>query len=99
MELNLRFNGELWEYQGEAPWIFMTIPSELADEIDERVPQRGGFGSVKVVVSIGQSEWNTSLFPDRASDSFVLPVKKKIRVDENLAPGDRANVILRIDID
>ena len=93
------FEGTLWEYQGESPWVFVTLPQELADEIDDAVENPGGFGSVKVEVTSGQSVWSTSLFPDKSSGSFVLPVKKEIRTAERLSPGDDAVFRLRVLID
>lgn len=99
MGLVIHFNGTLWEYQGEAPWVFITLPAEDADEILDKVPEPGGFGSVKVAVTIGESRWQTSVFPDKASGSFVLPVKKSIREQEGLSPGDTADVELRIAVE
>lgn len=93
------FEGELWEYQGEAPWVFMTLPQDLADRIDEDAPESGGFGSIKVEVNVGASEWSTSLFPDKSTGSFVLPVKQQIRSREDLTPGDQAVVRIRLLID
>ena len=93
------FEGALWEYQGEAPWVFVTLPQHLADEIDNAVEEPGGFGSVKVEVTAGNSVWSTSLFPDRSSGSFVLPVKKEIRRVEALSPGDEAMFRLRLLVD
>lgn len=98
MNLHLRFTGDLWEYQGEAPWVFVTLPVEDADEILDKVPDRGGFGSVKVEVRIGGSTWQTSVFPDKAAKSFVLPVKKAIREREGLSPGDSVDVELLIEV-
>jgi hypothetical protein len=95
-ELVIQFTEALWEYQGEAPWVFITLPVEDAEEIEARVPERAGFGSVKVDVVIGGSRWQTSLFPDKRSGSFVLPVKRAIREQEDLAPGDTASVTLHI---
>lgn len=90
--MELEFTGQLWEYQGEAPWVFVTLPPDLADEIDEHVTERRGFGSVKVEVTIGESTWRTSIFPDKASGSFVLPIKREIRQAERLDPGDSTTV-------
>ncbi len=95
-ERRYEFEGALWEYQGEAPWVFVTLPQHLADEIDDAVEEPGGFGSVKVEVAAGNSVWSTSLFPDKASGSFVLPVKKEIRRTEGLSPGDDARFRLRL---
>jgi len=98
-ELLIEFTEILWEYQGEAPWVFMTLPVEDAEEVRDRVPERAGFGSVKVDAVIGESRWQTSVFPDKGSGSFVLPVKRSIREQEDLAPGDTARVTLHIDIE
>jgi hypothetical protein len=99
MELVVRFSGNLWEYQGEAPWHFITLPEEDSDDILERVPERRAFGSVRVSVAIGGSRWQTSLFPDKAAGSFVLPVKREIREREGLSPGDTTDVELRLAVE
>ena len=48
MDLTFPFTTNLWEYQGEAPWFFLTVPAEYSDEIRETTPPQRGFGSVKV---------------------------------------------------
>lgn len=93
--MEFRFTAELWEYEGEAPWVFVTLPADLADEIDEAVPQKRGFGSVKVEVQAGHSKWSTSLFPDKSHGSFVLPVKRAIREAERISPGDQVTFVVR----
>ena len=37
MEGVYEFSGVLWEYPGEAPWVFITLAVEDADEIHARV--------------------------------------------------------------
>ena len=74
----------------------MTLPTNLSDEIDDLVPMPGGFGSVKVNVRIGATRWSTSLFPDKSSGSFVLPVKRKIRDAERIDVGDIAEVTVTL---
>ena len=99
MERIYEFSDVLWEYSGEAPWVFVTLGVEDADEIRARVPRSGGFGSVKVNAHIGETEWSTSIFPDKASGSYLLPVKRSVRDRENLIVGDVTSVILRVDLD
>lgn len=96
MESVFEFSAALWEYGGENTWVFMTLPSEPADEIAELVPRRPGFGSVRVHVQIGETEWSTSLFPDKSLGSYVLPVKRSVRDREQLAIGDVADVTTRV---
>lgn len=89
------FTAELWLYPGEAGWYFLTLPTHVADDIDEEVGERAGFGSVPVEVTVGSTTWTTSIFPDRASASFVLPVKKAVRSAESLEAGRLVTVRLR----
>jgi hypothetical protein len=92
-----RFTAELWLYQGDAPWHFLTLPEELADETRAVLASdRLGFGSIPVEVTIGATTWRTSLFPDSASESYVLPVKKAVRTVERLVEGDEVEVSLRV---
>jgi hypothetical protein len=96
MEPTYEFSGALWEHGGENTWVFITLPGEHADEIADLTPRRPGFGSVKVQVRIGETEWATSLFPDKSLGSYVLPVKRSVRDREQLAPGDVADVTIRV---
>jgi Domain of unknown function (DUF1905) len=83
-----------WE---DGSWRFITVPEEVSDEVDEVVGDAtGGFGSVRVEVRIGASVWRTSLFPSRSAGAFVLPVKKAVRVAEDLADDDVAQVRIRL---
>lgn len=90
------FTAPLWLTDNEV-WHFLTVPPEMADEIDERTAGlQGGFGSVKVEVTVGCTTWSTSLFPSKDAGSYVLPVKKQVRVAEGLAPERPVDVTLRI---
>lgn len=89
-----RFTAELWEYTADAAsWFFVTLPTEVADEIEEMAlaPKRG-FGSVRVTVTVGSTTWATSLFPSKEAGSYLLPVKKAVRVAERIDAGDPLDV-------
>lgn len=92
MALELTFDAELWRYEGEGGWYFVTLPVELADEVRDHVPPRAGFGSVRVTAVVGEFRWQTSLFPDTRSKSYVLPVKAAVRRANDLEAGDRVTV-------
>jgi hypothetical protein len=78
------FDAAVWCYPGEGnTWHFLTLPVDLADDIRARVV-RTGFGSVRVTATIGDTTWATSVFPEKASGSYVLPVKKAVRQSEGL---------------
>lgn len=90
--MDVTFEAELWQYDGDGGWHFVTLPAEAAAEVRDNAPPRRGFGSVRVSVAIGESRWDTSLFPDSKSSSFVLPVKAAVRRANDLLPGDRVRV-------
>jgi len=81
--------GKIWEYGGKSAWYFITLPSELTGELKaQRDPMSRGFGSIRVQAKIGLSLWSTSIFPDSKLDAFLLPVKKEVRIANNLHDGD-----------
>ncbi|MER7247835.1 DUF1905 domain-containing protein [Kribbella sp. NPDC000426] len=82
-----RFAAPLWQYPGEGSWYFVAVPEEISDDIaDLTAGRRKGFGSVRVSVTVGTSTWQTSLFPSK-SGTYLLPVKKPVRLAEGLSEG------------
>jgi hypothetical protein len=97
MDLRFVFTAELYQWQAaEATWVFVSLPLEDAEEIREEVPNRRGFGSIRVAVQLGNTRWKTSIFPDSKAGTFVLPVKKDVRKAEGLDVGDEAEFDLEI---
>ena len=91
------FTAALYEWTGPAAWHFVTVPVAISDEIDARTHGlTNGFGSVRVRVRIGGSEWMTSLFPDSKQQAYVLPMKKAVRQAEGLTAGDDVSVTLEL---
>lgn len=74
----------------------MSLPSGVSEEIRDLAGPRSGFGSVRVRVSVGGSAWATSIFPDKASGCYVLPVKRAVRTAEELEAGDVATVSVEV---
>ncbi|WP_299194054.1 DUF1905 domain-containing protein [uncultured Erythrobacter sp.] len=54
--------------------------------------KRGGFGSVKVMARIGETEWKTSVFPQDKQSEWVLLVSKKVMKAEDIVAGDEVSV-------
>lgn len=95
--LHYKFEEKLWKYQGSGAWYFITIPREYAEEIHSlRDPIKRGFGSIRVHVAINNSRWDTSIFPDKKSSSYLLPVKKDIRNQEGLQNGSLVQLTISI---
>ena len=88
-----RFTSSVWTHNAVGGWHFLTWPREVTEELLDEVPPTGaGFGSIPVTVTLGRSTWDTSVFLDKASGSFVLPAKKEVRRANHLLTGDAVDV-------
>jgi hypothetical protein len=90
-----RTRGKLWKWPGaKASWYFITLPATLSGEIRlvDAGPHRRGFGSLKVEATIGDSTWQTSIFPSAKLKAYLLPVKAAVRKSESLMDGKTVNV-------
>lgn len=95
----VEFTAELFAW-AEGNWYFVRLPHEAADDLrDLDVAPPRGFGSIRVNVHLGQSTWSTSVFPDKQSGSFLLPIKKAIRKAEDLQDGDLVAVTLSVQVE
>lgn len=95
--MQFTFDAELYPWTpkkqtgGDAStWVFVSLPQDVSDAVDDATSLTGGFGSVKVNVQLGASTWSTSLFPSKELATYVLPVKKAIRSAESVDTGDTA---------
>ena len=92
------FRAQVWEHSPADPgsWHFVTVPAVLSEDLALEAGPRAGFGSIRVEATIGSTTWRTSVFPDSASGSFVLPVKKQVRRAEALVAGSACRVALAV---
>ena len=91
------FTAEVWEHGGASSWFFLSLPEDEADEIDEMFAHKAaGFGSIRVQITIGHTTWATSIFPDTKRGTYVLPVKKAVRLKEHLVHGSVVQVALDV---
>lgn len=87
----------LWKYTDKGAWFFVTLPVETARSIENAYgPRRRGWGSIPVTVQIGISTWQTSIFPDKGSGSYLLPLKKSVREREQLKEDDMVSLVIRL---
>lgn len=106
---HLTFTGPLWRWAGSAggnnagSWHFLTIDGEQGDVLTATALMRRleglgrGWGSLRVRVSLGDTRWETSVFPQKTpagQPTWLLPVKLAVRKAEALAEGDAVTVTL-----
>lgn len=90
---SFEFSAKVWRWDSEkASWFFASLPLETSEQIRFFFPLRRGFGSIPVQVQIGASQWRTSIFPDKKRDTFILPLKAKIREAEDFGEGDQVTI-------
>ena len=93
--MKLEFNGKLWYWKGPAPWYFVTVPAQQCHELQAIVPfVTYGWGMIPLHVQIGQTKWQTSLFPK--DGRYIVPVKASVRKAEQLEEGDTVTVRLEV---
>ena len=97
--VEVTFDAELWIWDARRTdsWTFVSLPAEESEEIRDRATgTHRGFGSLRVRVTVGGSVWTTSIFPDSARGTYVLPIKRAIRKAEALDVGDTASVTVEL---
>ena len=78
-------------------WYFATIDPQTAAEIKYAVlGMARAFGSVKVSAQIGSTRWQTSLFPNKETGGYLLPLKASVRSAEGLKVDDEVALTLAV---
>jgi hypothetical protein len=93
-----KVKSKVWLYPGMSGWHFVNVDKKQSVAIKEKYlsacnAQAGGrgsrgFGSIPVEVTLGNTIWKTSIFPDKQSGTYVLPLKAKVRKDEDILADD-----------
>lgn len=87
----------VWLYSGSGGWHFVTIPKEISDEIKDRYGDLvRGWGSLRVRVTVGETQWDTSIFPDKESGCYILPMKASVRKREGIIADKNVSFILDV---
>jgi hypothetical protein len=97
--LRYEIRAEIWVYPGKGGWHFMTLPTDVAARIKAAMSGLARpWGSLGVTAVIGKTRWTTSLFPDKASSSLLLPIKASVRQREGLKAGDAPIVTIEVEL-
>ena len=92
----MEFEVPLWESESVAGWCFVSVPPHFSEDLLLSGGPPTAFGSIRVEVTVGGSVWRTSVFPDKGSGCYVLPMNKSVREAERLDVGDPVAVELRV---
>ena len=100
MKKIFKLKEEVWLYPGEtANWHFVYIDKKPSNEITKNFGhKRRGWSSFPVSVTIGKTKWATSIFFDKKSECYLLPLKALIRRKEGIMRGDKINFSIKIEV-
>lgn len=92
-----KIKANVWLYPGMAGWHFVNVSKIESKEIREHFGKASrGFGSLPVMVTIGKTSWKTSIFPDKKSEMYLLPLKAEVRKKEGFGNGDNITFFIKI---
>lgn len=89
-----RFDAEIVEWRGPAPYLFAPLPPDLSDEVREASRGLQYWGQVPVVARVGTTEFATALWP--RDGRYLLPVRTAVQRSEHVSLGDVVAVDLRL---
>lgn len=93
--LLLRFHGVIFEWRGPAPFLFVRVPDADAARIKAIAKQvTYGWGVIPVLVTVGDTEFETSLFPK--DGGYLVPIKKLVQDAEEVDEGDEIAIHLQV---
>lgn len=93
-----RVRSKVVPYPGMGAWHFLYVDTKQSAIIrTKHHVKKAGFGSIRVAATMGKSKWKTSIFPDKQSGCYLLPLKKQIRVAEDIAAGDTVSFSITIE--
>lgn len=91
------FSSELWQHSPEGGWVFVSLPTSMSKEIRDNLQwQEEGWGRMKVAAVVGSIEWNTAIWFDTKSNTYLLPVKADIRKRGHFELGQTLTVSIYI---
>jgi hypothetical protein len=93
--VEIEFTGRVIEWRGPAPYYYVPLPEEAADDVREVAAMATyGWGVIPVTVRLGDVDFETSLFPK--DGGYLLPLKDAVRKPHAITVGDEVSVELTI---
>ena len=82
MTMEWFFTGPVIEWRGPAPYYYVPMPVEDAEDLKEAARGLEYWGQVAVTATIGETTFTTALFPK--DGTYLLPLKAAVRRAETL---------------
>jgi hypothetical protein len=89
------FAGTVIEWRGPSPYYFVPVPDEESADIGEVAAMATyGWGVIPVLARIGETDFETSLFPK--DGGYLLPLKDAVRKPQGITAGQNVTVGLTV---
>lgn len=86
---------KVWIYPGVGGWHFVNIDKDISARIIEgQKPIKSAM--IKVHAKIDRVKWDTALFKQKQTQTFLLPIKKKVQSEAGVLAGDTVTVSVEI---
>lgn len=96
-EIHYEFIAKTWKFEGKGAWVFISLPESISNEIKYHFKAlEEGWGRLSVQAKVGKTSWNTAIWFDSKSKTYLLPLKSKIRAIENIKLDTELDVELTI---
>jgi len=93
--VELTFTNVVIEWRGPAPFYYLPLTEEAAEDVhDVRKLATYGWGVIPVAARIGETDFETSLFPK--DGGYLLPLKDAVRKPAGITVGDEVTAELTI---
>lgn len=93
--MDFTFSAEMWEWRGPAPFYFLSVPADQAEDIREAAQVVSyGWGMIPIKAEIGGIAFKTSMFAKNGT--YVVPVKNVVRLPLKLEVGDSVEVTFEL---
>ena len=84
---------------GPGAWYCVSLSKELSEEIHTLFANaQRSWGSLPVSVTVGNTTWQTSIFRDTKTATYMLPLKAEVRKKERLEAGMMVTFQIKIEV-
>ncbi|MBM3177212.1 MAG: DUF1905 domain-containing protein [Bacteroidetes bacterium] len=95
--MKYEFRSKVWQHPAPGGWHFISLPESVTKEIRKQFKsQEQGWGRLKITAQTGKSKWATAIWFDTRRRTYLLPLKKEIRVRERIYVGGVIDVIVGV---
>lgn len=111
--MRYKIRNKVWVWGGgeKGSWHFLTVPPDVTERINKKYKEiKKGWGSLPVIVyfKVENSSYSkkkveivklaTSIFPNKKDKTFLLPIKKKTRLEVGIQDGDIIDFELEVKV-